>query len=75
VVAAVGLGTFTYTGRTKDFDLPIRISGLQLINSNQVFYGLTKDLSLVGLMNLSFALSSADQSLLLGLHLGLGYDF
>ena len=74
-VLSLGLGAFSYTGRTKTFDLPIRISGLQASSVNQIYYNLNKDLALIALLNIGYAVSAADQSLLLGFHLGASYDF
>lgn len=74
-IISPGLGYFSHTTRTKNFDLPALVSGTSFSLTNHFVYSLTRAWSLSLSPQMIYTYSPSDQSFWFGGHLGLGYEF
>lgn len=74
-ISSVGGGYFSHTTTTKDFSLPVRVSGFLLSNFNQFIYSYNSEWSALAMLQLSFATSRSDKSIVFGSQIGIGFEF
>jgi hypothetical protein len=74
-ILSPGVGFFSHTTRTKNFDLPALVSGTSLGLTNHFIYSLGRAWGLSFSPQIIYTYSSSDQGLWLGASLGLGYEF
>lgn len=74
-ISSFGGGYFSHTTRTVKFDLPALVTGLSLSNFNHILYSLDDHWSLGATVQISVAISTSDQSFLVGSFLNMSYDF
>lgn len=75
VSSSVGLGYFSHTTKTKDFLVPILISGVLITNVNTLRYSLGEDWSLLMNAQFSFGLHRSGSSMSNNFAAGFGYEF
>ncbi|NJL24866.1 MAG: hypothetical protein HC902_06640 [Calothrix sp. SM1_5_4] len=74
-IFSAGVGYFTHTARTQDFDLPILLNGITVTTFNHVIYSLDDRWSVGGLLEAGCGISTSDMSLIFGTYLTLDYYF
>jgi hypothetical protein len=73
-ISSVGVGYYSHTTTTSDFNLPILVAGLSLTNMNQFIYSINDEWSLAAMVQLTFGWSKSDTSFLVGNYVGLVYN-
>lgn len=74
-VSSVGVGYFTHTGQTREFNLPFLSSGALIASIHQLGYAIDERLGLRALLEVSLAGGKSESALLLGASFGISYGF
>lgn len=75
LVSSMGVGYFSHTGRTREFDLPVLGSGALITSINQLGYSINERFGLRAIVGLSIATGKSETAFLIGSSFGLSYDF